>query len=117
MKFEKRDNKGNSLGHYEPTDEQVDAQEIWTHKVHGDEETRKKERATTRSAMKPPKGMKLLCVQEDVNDGSGTHDLYVFGTDAIKFTEAEAVEEMTPRVGFDAVTKAKEEMSAPPPAA
>lgn len=114
MKFAKRDAKGNVLGHYEPTDEQVEAQEIWTHKVRG--EDREKNRSATKSAMKPPKGMKLLCVEEDASDETGVHDLYVFGVDGIKFTEAEAVEEITPRVGFEASVRAKEEASAPPPA-
>lgn len=117
MKFAKRDNKGNVLGHYEPTDEQVEAQEVWTHKVRDDAETRKANRSSTKAALKAPKGMKLLCVEEDVTDDTGSHDLYVFGTDSIKFVEAEAVQEMTPRVGFEASKEVKEAAAQPPTSA
>lgn len=117
MKFAKKDKDGNTLGHFEVTDEQVDAQKIWTHKVRGDAETRKAERAATKSALKAPKGMKLLCVEEDASDEFGPHDLYVYGTDEIKYVETAAEEELTPRVGFESALKTKEAASAPPPTA
>ena len=91
MKYAKRDVKGNVLGHYEPTDEQVAAQEVWTHKVR--EEDRAKTRSATKSALKAPKGMKLLCVEEDAMDETGAHDLYVFSTDKIAYTEVESLME------------------------
>lgn len=111
MRFTKRDAKGNVLGHFEPTEDQIAEQKIWTHKVRGDE----KEKETAKTSLKPPKGMKLLCVQEDASDEFGSHHLYVFGTDDIKYVEAEAeAEELTPRVGFESAQKTKEAASTPP---
>lgn len=114
MKFEKKDKDGNVLGYFEAKDEDVEAQKIWTHKVRGDSEERKKDRAATKSALKPPKGMKLLCTVEDASDEFGPHDLYVYGTDEIKYVEAEAFEELTPRVGFESALRTKEAASQPP---
>lgn len=114
MKYAKRDAKGNVLGHFEPTEEQIAEQKVWTHKVRGDEN----EKATAKASLKPPKGMKLLCVEEDARDEFGSHHLYVYGTDDIKYVDAEAeAEELTPRVGFEAAQKAKEVASQPPPIA
>lgn len=114
MLFAKRDAKGNVLGHFEASDEDVDAQRVWTHKVRGNTEERQKDRAATKAALKAPKGMKLLCVEEDASDEFGSHDLYVYGTDEIKFTDVDAVEELTPRVGFESALKTKEAASQPP---
>lgn len=114
MKFTKRDAKGDILGHYEPTDDDVDAQKVWTHKVRGSAEEREKNRATTKASLKPPKGMKLLCVEENAADEFGSHDLYVYGTDEIEYVEVEFAEEMTPRVGFESAAKTREATSTPP---
>lgn len=111
MKFAKRDTKGNVLGHFEPTEEQIAEQKVWTHKVRGDE----KEKATAKASLKPPKGMKLLCVEEGASDEFGSHDLYVYGIEEIKYVDAEAeAEELTPRVGFESAQKMKEAASTPP---
>ena len=111
MKFAKKDKDGNILGYFEASDEDVANQKVWTHKVRGEE--REKDRAGTRTALKAPKGMKLLLIEENASDEVGGHDLYVYGTDDIKFTEVEAVEELTPRVGFESAKATKEAVSQP----
>lgn len=101
MKFAKKDDEGNVLGHFEATDDDVKAQKIWTLKVRGTDEEREREGAS----IQPPKDMKLLTLEKGANDEFGSHDLYVFGTDEIEYVESKDEEETTPRIGR-ATTKA-----------
>lgn len=116
MKFAKKDDEGNIVGHFEATDDDVQAQKVWTHKVRGNDE----ERAREAASIQPPKDMKLLTKEEGATDEFGSHDLYVFGTDDIEYTDVENAEETMPRVGHGSPSKGvtpakpKETVSQPP---